>query len=38
MFKFNLIDWTGSVVDSCYEVNEKKAWDVLIEKFIDKKL
>ena len=35
-FNFKLIDRMGNVVDECFSINEKKAWDTLIERHADK--
>ena len=35
-FRYILVDKMGHEIDDCYAVSEKKAWDELIEKFIEK--
>jgi hypothetical protein len=32
-FKYLLVDRTGAEIDGCWECTEKKAWDLIIEKF-----
>ena len=36
MFKFILVDRMGNKVDECWEINEKRAYDAIYEKFYDK--
>ena len=35
-FRFILMDQKGSVIEDCWEDNEKKAWDLMEEKYIDR--
>lgn len=34
-FNFKLVDRMGNVVAECFSINEKKAWDTLIERYAD---
>lgn len=37
MFRFVLVDRVGHEIKECWEVNEKRAWDQLIDSYYEKK-